>query len=95
MLLTQGSSAMQVNGCLMYVFNIQGFITHIVVYRCVCSCAFILFVARRLQLAFVTFDITWGPESAPAVNTACLTCVCKFRPSLREGREEMAWIKDC
>jgi hypothetical protein len=35
MLLTEGSSAMQVNGCLMYVFNIQGFITHIVVYRCV------------------------------------------------------------
>lgn len=33
MLLTSGSSAMQVNGCLMYVFNIQGFITHIVVYR--------------------------------------------------------------
>jgi hypothetical protein len=34
MLLTSGSSATQVNGCLMYVFNIQGFITHIVVYRC-------------------------------------------------------------
>ncbi|KAF6253991.1 hypothetical protein COO60DRAFT_364180 [Scenedesmus sp. NREL 46B-D3] len=33
MLLTQGSSATQVNGCLIYVFNIQGFITHIVVYR--------------------------------------------------------------
>jgi hypothetical protein len=38
MLLTSGgggASAAQVDGCVMYVFNIQGFITHIVLYRCV------------------------------------------------------------
>jgi hypothetical protein len=36
MLLTSGSSQLaQVDGCLMYVFNIQGYITHMVLYRCV------------------------------------------------------------
>jgi hypothetical protein len=34
MLLTSGSSPPgQVDGCVMYVFNIQGFITHMVLYR--------------------------------------------------------------
>jgi hypothetical protein len=36
MLLTSGSDLpAQVDGCLMYVFNIQGFITHMVLYRSV------------------------------------------------------------
>lgn len=51
MLLTSGSSPPgQVDGCVMYVFNIQGFITHMVMYRRVCMC----WVLRCLLLAAMT-----------------------------------------
>lgn len=40
MLLTSGSTQpAQVDGCLMYVFNIQGYITHMVLYRSVAEAA--------------------------------------------------------